>query len=335
MVLLIITSIFCACLSIWAFHSGSPIVGSFMAGGTVAAAFGAWRKKKSLSPPQIPTARTLMLSDALAEEQKALARSLFSKAEADYARIEDARGALQDEMLRAQLAKMQKISGRMMEYLAENPALIPSARQFSDTYQDRAAKLAEEFVRLERTGLNSDTVTQTKKKIKDTLASFDEAYEAEFERLLQARLLDVDAELDVLAGTMRAEGIAERTMESGETIGATPVQRTGAQVNRTGRKTLSDGKKDTILQRQEGSLQGMRGQIIREKVIAGALALLLGWMGAHRFYRGESRRGLLYVLFFWTGIPGLIGFVEGIRYLVMPVDDYHEQYMHQDRKRRK
>ena len=48
---------------------------------------------------------------------------------------------------------------------------------------------------------------------------------------------------------------------------------------------------------------------------AGVLAILLGSFGAHKFYQGRWKAGILYLLFFWTGIPGIIATVEGVSLL--------------------
>lgn len=51
--------------------------------------------------------------------------------------------------------------------------------------------------------------------------------------------------------------------------------------------------------------------------VAGALlAIFLGDFGIHHFYTGDTRDGILHLVFFWTGIPALIGFIEGIMWLV-------------------
>ncbi len=55
---------------------------------------------------------------------------------------------------------------------------------------------------------------------------------------------------------------------------------------------------------------------IKNKVVAGVLAILLGSLGVHKFYLGQTGKGILYLLFCWTGIPAFVGFVEGILYLV-------------------
>lgn len=48
---------------------------------------------------------------------------------------------------------------------------------------------------------------------------------------------------------------------------------------------------------------------------AGLQALFLGGLGIHKFYMRKPGMGVLYLFFFWTGIPALVGFVEGLMYL--------------------
>jgi TM2 domain-containing membrane protein YozV len=56
---------------------------------------------------------------------------------------------------------------------------------------------------------------------------------------------------------------------------------------------------------------------MKDKTTAGVLALLLGGIGGHKFYLGQTGSGIVYLLFFWTLIPGIIGFIEGISLLTM------------------
>lgn len=53
----------------------------------------------------------------------------------------------------------------------------------------------------------------------------------------------------------------------------------------------------------------------KSKVTAGILALLLGGLGVHKFYRGEIGMGVLYLVFCWTFVPSIVAFIEGIIYL--------------------
>lgn len=54
---------------------------------------------------------------------------------------------------------------------------------------------------------------------------------------------------------------------------------------------------------------------VKSKVAAGILGIFLGGIGVHKFYMGKIGMGILYLLFCWTGIPAIVGFVEGIIYL--------------------
>jgi TM2 domain-containing membrane protein YozV len=53
----------------------------------------------------------------------------------------------------------------------------------------------------------------------------------------------------------------------------------------------------------------------KSRPVAIALALLLGGLGLHKFYLGKVGLGIVYLLFCWTYIPSLIGWIEGITYL--------------------
>lgn len=64
----------------------------------------------------------------------------------------------------------------------------------------------------------------------------------------------------------------------------------------------------------------------KDRITAGILAILLGSFGAHKFYLGETGLGILYLCFFWTSIPGLVGLIEGILYLVKTDEEFNEKY---------
>jgi TM2 domain-containing membrane protein YozV len=64
----------------------------------------------------------------------------------------------------------------------------------------------------------------------------------------------------------------------------------------------------------------------KNRSTAAFLAMLLGWLGAHKFYLGRPVAGVLYLLFFWSGIPGLVGFVEGIFYLVQSDSEFNRRF---------
>ena len=51
-------------------------------------------------------------------------------------------------------------------------------------------------------------------------------------------------------------------------------------------------------------------RVAKDELVGVLLAFFLGTFGAHRFYMGQTGLGILYLLFFWTGIPAIVGFIE-------------------------
>ncbi|MCC9062270.1 TM2 domain-containing protein [Flavobacterium piscisymbiosum] len=70
------------------------------------------------------------------------------------------------------------------------------------------------------------------------------------------------------------------------------------------------------------------GKVENKKVTAGILGILLGAFGAHKFYLGYQKEGIiqLVVSVVTCGLGGMVGFVEGIIYLTKPDDEFYQTY---------
>lgn len=64
----------------------------------------------------------------------------------------------------------------------------------------------------------------------------------------------------------------------------------------------------------------------KSKTAAVVLALLLGGLGAHKFYLGQLGMGILYLVFCWTFIPSIVAFIEAIVYACTSDADFHAKY---------
>ncbi|KLI14307.1 TM2 domain-containing protein [Brachyspira hyodysenteriae] len=61
-------------------------------------------------------------------------------------------------------------------------------------------------------------------------------------------------------------------------------------------------------------------------IICSAISLILGGIGIQKFYLGQTKRGILYVLFCWTGIPYLLCIIDLIRFIFMSEKDFNLTY---------
>ena len=79
---------------------------------------------------------------------------------------------------------------------------------------------------------------------------------------------------------------------------------------------------------------------MKNKNVAGALAIFFGIFGTHRFYLGQRFLGALYFFLFWAGLaitieennpivmflPALISLVDSIVFFAMPWEDFDRRY---------
>jgi TM2 domain-containing membrane protein YozV len=62
------------------------------------------------------------------------------------------------------------------------------------------------------------------------------------------------------------------------------------------------------------------------KLTSGLLAIFLGGFGVHKFYLGKIFQGILHLIFFWTFIPSMIGYIEGLVYLGISNSSFDKKY---------
>lgn len=65
---------------------------------------------------------------------------------------------------------------------------------------------------------------------------------------------------------------------------------------------------------------------MKNKTTAALLALFLGAFGAHKFYLRQTGVGIIYLIFFWAYIPGIIAFIEFIIFLTMSQEEFDRKY---------
>lgn len=64
----------------------------------------------------------------------------------------------------------------------------------------------------------------------------------------------------------------------------------------------------------------------KSRSMAVVLAILLGSLGLHHFYLNRPGLGVLYIIFCWTFIPAILGFLEGICYLMTSEKVFQQKY---------
>lgn len=64
----------------------------------------------------------------------------------------------------------------------------------------------------------------------------------------------------------------------------------------------------------------------KDRGVAMLLCFLLGGVGGHWFYLEQMKKGLLYVLFVWTGIPLILSLITFIHWVFMDKEKWQREY---------
>ncbi|MBR6889151.1 MAG: 5-bromo-4-chloroindolyl phosphate hydrolysis family protein [Selenomonadaceae bacterium] len=299
-------------------------------------AFWDWRKNRT---PQLDLKE-------LESERAQYLQENFDKATADYNYLETARENISDRELSTQLKRLQRTAKNLLNHLEKNPERIALAYKFIDYYQDRAVKIVKQYQELEETHLSTGKVEDLKARMKQMLSALDDAYQDQFEHILNDQIISVDAELKVMEQQLNAEGINTKTIDVGAVDEYGNVRIDTDLLDRPienamPRKFFPQG----MQRRRRGEVDAFppempfpeedRPQIVQTKLIQSALAIFLGSFGAHKFYQGKTIQGVIYFLLSWTTLPMWISIAEGIRYLFMPVEDFYDQYIKKENRRDK
>lgn len=65
---------------------------------------------------------------------------------------------------------------------------------------------------------------------------------------------------------------------------------------------------------------------MKNRGVAIVVCFFLGGLGIHKFYLGQNLAGIVYLLFCWTFIPGLIAFVEFFMLLFMSDREFDAKF---------
>ena len=66
--------------------------------------------------------------------------------------------------------------------------------------------------------------------------------------------------------------------------------------------------------------------LARSRILAGILSIVFGWIGIQFFYLNKIGLGIVCLIFSSTGIPALIGVIQGIMILKMSDAEFEEKY---------
>ena len=84
-------------------------------------------------------------------------------------------------------------------------------RKFLDYYLPTSLKLLKTYAELEAQGVEGENITESKRRIEQTMDTLVHAFETQLDKLFQEDALDVSADIDVMENMLRADGLTGDT----------------------------------------------------------------------------------------------------------------------------
>lgn len=115
--------------------------------------------------------------------------------------------AIEDETVSQQIRRLEEISKKIFEFVAENPKKAPQIRKFMNYYLPTTMKLLSSYDKLEETGITGTNISETMLSIERMMHTIVMAFEKQLDYLFADEAMDISTDITVLEGMLAQEGL--------------------------------------------------------------------------------------------------------------------------------
>ena len=119
--------------------------------------------------------------------------------------------AIPDEEMSDKISRLETVSAKIFAQAKSDPDKLPRMRKFLDYYLPTSLKLLKTYAELEAQGVEGENITESKRRIEQTMDTLVHAFETQLDKLFQEDALDVSADIDVMENMLRADGLTGDT----------------------------------------------------------------------------------------------------------------------------
>ena len=116
--------------------------------------------------------------------------------------------AIPGEEMSAKIDRLEAVTTRIFELAEKDPDKLPQLRRFMDYYLPTALKLLKSYAEFDRQGVEGAILSDSKKKIEETMDTLVVGFEQQLDKLFQDDALDLSADISVLKNMMVQDGLS-------------------------------------------------------------------------------------------------------------------------------
>ncbi len=168
---------------------------------TAAASAAVWLIARRLCPDRITRVEMPFMTGR--EDADEMLGSVQQKL-ADLHRLDE---AIPDTALSAAIRRMEAAGRGILAEVEAHPEKAPQIRRFANYYLPDAVRILELYARLEGQDVQGGNAASVRREVETNAASIATAFENQLDSLFAADALDLSADLEVLNGMLRGQGL--------------------------------------------------------------------------------------------------------------------------------
>lgn len=137
------------------------------------------------------------------------ADEMLNRIDADRKRLLELDERIPDDALSAAICRMEAACSGILAQLEKDPDKASQVRRFTNHYLPDAVKILTLYAEMEETGVSGENAEEVRRQVEANAAVIATAFENQLDSLYSAAALDLDADLEVLKGMLKGQGLVE------------------------------------------------------------------------------------------------------------------------------
>lgn len=137
------------------------------------------------------------------------ADEMLQRIDADRSRLLALDERIPDDALSAAIRRMAAACEGILARLEKDPDKASQVRRFANFYLPDAVKILTLYAEMEETGVSGENAEEVRRQVEANAAVIATAFENQLDSLYSAAALDLDADLEVLKGMLKGQGLVE------------------------------------------------------------------------------------------------------------------------------
>ncbi len=155
------------------------------------------------------------IEDELDEEDEEDAAEEARPDDSILAEIRAVNDSIPDPVMSAKIARIEEITGKILDYQRKYPAKAGQLRNFLNYYLPTTLKILRAYAQLEEQGIEGENISAAKARIEGMMDKVVEGFEKQLDKLFQNDVLDISSDVAVLERMLDNDGLGSSGMTMG------------------------------------------------------------------------------------------------------------------------